>query len=46
MHKLQVSRGSTRRVKAGAAREFDALMERLQHVRAGRRYSREERIER
>jgi len=32
--------------KAGSAREFDGLMERLRHVRAGRRFSREEMNER
>lgn len=32
--------------RAGNAREFDALMRRLRHVRAGRRFSRDEMNER
>ena len=32
--------------QVGAGREFDSLMERLRHVRSGRRVSREERNER
>jgi hypothetical protein len=32
--------------QAGSANEFDAVMKRLRHVRAGRRFSREEMNER
>ena len=32
--------------QAGNAQEFDSLMKRLQHVKAGRRYSRDEMNER